>query len=289
MLLGGIAGGVLSSIPSIAMAQELPEITVSAEWDVALDALGYDYVDTSPSDQFFSELNAYLREAYETVDFWIKVFREWVDAPVGELVQAFQTYAAANRLQYQTGVGAFAAYQSADYAVKTGQAIISRVIQANVPTAPMTGFYFFAFGNGEPVTVPIETMGLNITLDEVGANGSTTNAVPLIDFINANSAPGSYYYNSNAFGYPTYPDNWFTGKTIGNFSMITEGTLTRNPNGSWNFNGQASAAIPDRYDANPSNYRDDTNELWTTLLRKIGGTPYDVNIPGALPLNFSGQ
>ncbi|WP_208943382.1 lipid II-degrading bacteriocin [Paracidovorax avenae] len=287
------SGAGLARVP-VAKADEgtLPEVTVTGEIEIAGEALGIDVHNQTgaPGDDFFAEIAGYLNAAMETADFYIGMVKKWLEAEVSTIVNQLKPYSRANVLQGdRPDATAYISWRDAAVEINRGAQTDFTVIHASKPTAPFAGLAHYMLGSGEDVTTSIESMSLNVDLGKIGINGATTNAIPLTDFIDAHTQPGEYAYSSNPFGYATYPDNWFTGKFIGNFSMTVEGVLTRNEDGSWEFRGNASAAIPDVYDANPSNYRDPTNEDWTALLRRIPGRPYNVNISGSLPLHYSGR
>lgn len=149
-----------------------------------------------------------------------------------------------------------------------------------------TGLMNYVSGNGNTVEVKIDSLSLDVKMNEIGV-GTTTPS--LSEFISEKTAPGIYKYESSWFGYSTYEDNWFTGKFIGGFTMDSEGVLTRNSDNSWTFSGNVWAAAPDVYDANVGMNRPGNNEFWTEVLGYIPGNEYKIEITGQIPIYFEGN
>ena len=107
-------------------------------------------------------------------------------------------------------------------------------------------------------------------------------------------APGQHSFQMR-FNYNTAQSNDLFGQPgliLGNVTLNTEGTFTRNASGSWEYTGVVRG-FPDTYDFNKSTHRDSVAEGLTTVGRflqeSFNGTPYTININGELHVHFTGQ
>jgi hypothetical protein len=126
------------------------------------------------------------------------------------------------------------------------------------------------FGNGEAMTFPIHRTGIDVELGEM-------------DFfkkIVAGAAEGETKLDVK-FTYDTRKAGTSTWLTLGNVTLRTEGSLLKNADGSWTYNGVVRA-FDDRYDPNPSTHRTVMGERLTDVLRVLLKTEYDIKIPGEL-------
>lgn len=141
---------------------------------------------------------------------------------------------------------------------------------------PMAALSYYLFGNGEERFIKIENIGLNIKPFDIP---------PIMTIINSGQT-GVFQINER-FNRDTSIDGIIPGSYLGNITLKTEGVLTIQYNGVWNYNGVIKA-FNDVYDANPSNHRGPVGENATTILRIMQGTPYPISIPGQLPANYNG-
>lgn len=75
---------------------------------------------------------------------------------------------------------------------------------------------------------------------------------------------------------------------LGNITLRMQGVLSVGEKGSWTFKGSLKS-YDDIYDANKSTHRSAIAEWSTTVLSKIPGKPYDIQIRGEKPVVAVGQ
>jgi hypothetical protein len=135
----------------------------------------------------------------------------------------------------------------------------------------------YLFGNGRPMDMDINAIGLKI---------NQSNITGFQEKIAAFGQPGVYPLSHN-FAYNTMNDNVSSGLILGNVTLKIEGNFTRSNSGQWQFNG-VIRGFQDTYDFNKSNHRSDSAEQLTTIGRYLGekfsGTQYPININGEIPI-----
>lgn len=143
----------------------------------------------------------------------------------------------------------------------------------------------FLWGNGREMYIEIAEFG-----DRLNPKNMTGFAEKAAMF----GAPGQHSFQMR-FNYNTAQSNDLFGQPgliLGNVTLNTEGTFTRNASGSWEYTGVVRG-FPDTYDFNKSTHRDSVAEGLTTVGRflqeSFNGTPYTININGELHVHFTGQ
>ncbi|NIG17451.1 lipid II-degrading bacteriocin [Pantoea sp. Al-1710] len=151
----------------------------------------------------------------------------------------------------------------------------------NSPYAIASAFGNFLWGNGQSMSVDINTLALQfLTADKIPGFNSRMNAI---------GAPGTYNMTF-AFPYDTGRSNYVMEYILGNITLQMDGVFTRNATGSWAFDGVIRAQVPDKYDFDASTHRTKTNEDLTTIGRWMGerfkGVPYKIEINGQTHVKF---
>ncbi|WP_455865594.1 lipid II-degrading bacteriocin [Pantoea agglomerans] len=142
---------------------------------------------------------------------------------------------------------------------------------------PFLALYHYAEGNGTPLIVDLPSIGL--TFDAAKMD-------PLVAQLGSSGA-GTYSISGD-FGKNIADDNLYVAAMLGRISMKTEGVLTIQANGSWSYNGVARA-YNDTFDANWDASRGVVAQASTKILSWIPGQVYEIQIPGEVPVNLSGQ
>lgn len=151
------------------------------------------------------------------------------------------------------------------------------------PYSVVSALANFFWGNGRPMNVDINNIGLQLAPQKIAGFN---------DQLMAMSAPGSYNF-SLKFAYDTGVDSLVSNYYLGNITLQMEGTLNRDASGQWTFNGVVRG-YQDTYDFNTSTHRTKTNEDMTTIGNFLGqqfqGVNYPININGQLDgISLSGQ
>ncbi|MGC0793598.1 lipid II-degrading bacteriocin [Pantoea agglomerans] len=149
--------------------------------------------------------------------------------------------------------------------------------------SPFSAIANFLWGNGRPMNVDINKIGLN--LQPAGINGFQ-------DQLASMSAPGVYNF-THQFAYNTGNDSAAANLYLGNITLKIEGTLNRAADGTWTLNANVRG-FQDTYDFNASTHRTKAAEQLTTAGRFLesltgGSMPFPININGDLPVTMSGQ
>lgn len=149
--------------------------------------------------------------------------------------------------------------------------------------SPFTAMANFLWGNGRPMNVDINKIGLN--LQPAGITGFQ-------DQLASMSAPGVYNF-THQFAYNTGNDSVAANLYLGNITLKIEGTLNRAADGTWTLNANVRG-FQDTYDFNASTHRTKAAEQLTAagrLLQSLtgGSMPFPININGDLPVTMSGQ
>lgn len=149
--------------------------------------------------------------------------------------------------------------------------------------SPFSAMANFLWGNGRPMNVDINKIGLN--LQPAGINGFQ-------DQLASMSAPGTYNF-THQFAYNTGNDSVAANLYLGNITLKIEGTLNRAADGTWTLNANVRG-FQDTYDFNASTHRTKAAEQLTTAGRFLqsltgGSVPFPININGDLPVTMSGQ
>jgi hypothetical protein len=149
--------------------------------------------------------------------------------------------------------------------------------------SPFSAMANFLWGNGRPMNVDINKIGLN--LQPAGINGFQ-------DQLASMSAPGVYNF-THQFAYNTGNDSVAANLYLGNITLKIEGTLNRAADGTWTLNANVRG-FQDTYDFNASTHRTKAAEQLTTAGRFLesltgGSMPFPININGDLPVTMSGH
>jgi hypothetical protein len=144
-------------------------------------------------------------------------------------------------------------------------------------TTPITAWANFLWGDGSPRTVNLPDVGLRIQPNQIS---------PLMDIVGS-GAVGTFAINSK-FTRDTMLDGIIPASYLGYITLHTTGTLTINSLGAWNYTGTVKA-YNDIYDANPSTHRGQLGEISTQVLRHFTGKPYEIEMPGSIPVKGTGM
>ena len=149
--------------------------------------------------------------------------------------------------------------------------------------SPFSAMANFLWGNGRPMNVDINKIGLN--LQPAGINGFQ-------DKLASMSAPGVYNF-THQFAYNTGNDSVAANLYLGNITLKIEGTFNRAADGTWTLSANAKG-FQDTYDFNASTHRTKAAEQLTTAGRFLqsltgGSMPFPININGDLPVTMSGR
>jgi hypothetical protein len=153
-------------------------------------------------------------------------------------------------------------------------------------TMPMAALYHFLAGGGAPRSLPIQNLGLK--------TAHVSDIKPLFDKLLDPSTPnGCTIAISETYTRNTEHDNLISRWTVGEITLLVEGTLSIDAGGYYRFVGELRAAIPDTYDGGKkSEHRNNVDNQLTSILsalQKMGATPYKINFPGSIPLRLEGQ
>ncbi|HGM5492918.1 TPA: lipid II-degrading bacteriocin [Serratia fonticola] len=143
--------------------------------------------------------------------------------------------------------------------------------------SPVAALAYYVLGNGEERMIKIENIGLKLKVSDIP---------PVMSVINSGQV-GVFKISSN-FTRDTSKDGMIPAAYLGNITLKTEGVLSIQKNGTWNYNG-VIRAYNDTFDANPSSHRGALGESATTILRALNGKPYTISIPGELPAKYNGK
>lgn len=141
---------------------------------------------------------------------------------------------------------------------------------------PIAALAYYFLGNGETKSIKIENIGLKLKAFDIP---------PVMNVINSGKV-GVFNISEN-FVRDTSKDGIIPAAYLGNITLKTEGVLSIQKNGWWDYKGVVRA-YNDTYDANPSSHRGPFAEASTTILRGIHGKEYIISIPGELPANYNG-
>jgi len=147
---------------------------------------------------------------------------------------------------------------------------------------PILALWHFIKGDGSQMSVPLTSLGVNT---------SVQNLTPVNSALG--NSPGDYAINEN-FGYNFADhltenfDQTAITLTLGRISLRTEGNLSIKQDGSWTYNGVVRA-FNDTYDANPDPSRGPLADVSTAILDKFKGKPFEIAMPGEIPVEISGK
>ncbi|EAA3682889.1 colicin [Salmonella enterica subsp. houtenae] len=144
-------------------------------------------------------------------------------------------------------------------------------------TTPITAWAHFLWGDGAARTVNLTDVGLRIQPNQIS---------PVMDLVKG-GAVGTFPVNAK-FTRDTMLDGIIPASYLGNITLQTTGTLTINSLGAWSHDGVVKA-YNDTYDANPSTHRGLLGEYSTSVLRHFSGTPYEIQMPGMIPVKGNGM
>ncbi|MGW9796995.1 lipid II-degrading bacteriocin [Serratia sp. 121840015-1] len=183
--------------------------------------------------------------------------------------------AADNHLLNNREAGVWAAYNNHplgefDYVKNASSQLTGDV------TTPITAWAHYLWGNGRERFVNMQDVGFRIQPNQID---------PVMKIVNS-GAVGTFNI-SERFNRDTMLDGIIPAAYLGNVTLKTEGTLTIETSGAWNYNGVVRG-YNDTYDANPSNYRGPIAEASTVVLNKMKGTEYQIALPGEIAVQGNG-
>lgn len=150
--------------------------------------------------------------------------------------------------------------------------------------SPFKAMAHYLQGHGEALSVPLNQIGLNLRPDQVKID-----QVNQLDQYTKNpNFVGTKHIVVDKFGHNTADDNAIAALYLGNISLKLEGDMTRHQDGTWNFQGEAHA-WSDTYDFNSSTHRGMMQELFTRTVNLLPGTPYEISMPGSVPISWEGH
>ena len=152
-------------------------------------------------------------------------------------------------------------------------------------TMVMAALYHFLAGGGAPRSLPIQNLGLK--------TAHVSDIKPLFDKLSDKSIPnGCTIAISEKYPRNTEHDNLISRWTVGEITLLVEGTLSIDASGYYRFVGELRS-FSDTFDGGEkSAHRNNVDNQLTSILsalQKMGAKPYTINIPGSIPLRLEGQ
>lgn len=144
-------------------------------------------------------------------------------------------------------------------------------------TTPIAAMAHFIWGNGQTRSVKLTDVGLKIH----------PNQIPQIMNIVNSGVVGSFPISTD-FSRNTGDDNVIAGAYLGHITMKTEGMLNIDAAGNWGYSG-VGRAYNDVFDFNLGDFRGPVAEASTRLGAKFTGTPYQIALPGEIPITGTGK
>lgn len=152
----------------------------------------------------------------------------------------------------------------------------NRVLSGS-PLTPIHAYAHTLYGRGQPLTYPLESIGLKVTMNDVkGFEQAVLSA-------GVGTTPVDIRFTRD-----TLQDGVAQGLTLGTITMRAVGAIHKDASGAWIYDG-VFRAFDDIYDANPSTHRDLTGEIATGVLDSIMGQSYSIKMPGEIPVTASGK
>jgi hypothetical protein len=247
-----------------------------------------DWIDANPRTSIDHIIDAYIGDQ---VEYWMGVAASDVFSLV--IFDAF-TYLYNNH--YQSFYDTLAMYSYYDNIIKTEQTAVDLLgtpfdgkyddynnTFSNSNFTAIRGLAHYLYGNGATMVMPINNIGLQVGPDDNFINGMSFDQI-----VEEQNFVGTQEFEINKFRYSVYNDSYDKGLLLGNITLRLMGDLTRNEDGSWEFDG-VIRAWNDTYDFNPSDHRPEWAEMMTWAGDQFPGTPYSIEMPGQISVHWSGE
>lgn len=144
--------------------------------------------------------------------------------------------------------------------------------------SPIAALFHFIKGTGTPMWTNINNLNLHFELEEFQP---VANAM-------RDASQGLSSFSIEKHGYNTGNDSLITVGYLGNITLKVEGSISKSGEAAA-FNGVVRA-WNDTYDANSGNYRTESAEFSTRVLRQIQemspAQPFEIRIVGEVPVHF---
>lgn len=145
----------------------------------------------------------------------------------------------------------------------------------------MRGMAHYLYGKGAKMNMPLKDIGLEVEASDVPIQGKT-----LDQYLKNQTFVGTRNIEVNKFAYDVFQSDFDKGLLLGNISLKLTGTVTREADGDWKFDGVIKG-YDDKYDFNASFHRPELAEWATWIGSLTPGTEYNIGLPGQIDVHWS--
>lgn len=191
--------------------------------------------------------------------------------PGGDPMSYLNNCANGDRVAEALGLGASEAQ------VNSGAQVPDNRKFSGTALTPFRALQHYNTGNGETMSIDIEKIPINQTLNNIRDRNSGQNLQQL-----ANSLGVGVHPVTVEFPYDTSLSGTSVGLTLGNITLKLEGSMTVNGDGTFTVDG-GIRGFNDIYDGGAGN-RGPIKEFLTRFIQ--GGTPYQIEINGSHPVRY---
>ncbi len=144
-------------------------------------------------------------------------------------------------------------------------------------TTPIAAFGHYLWGDGKARRVNLSDVGLKIKVNQIA---------PVISIIKS-GVVGNFPISVD-FNRDTFLDGIIPATYLGNITLKTEGMLSIQKGGTWNYHGVVRA-YNDRFDFDPGTHRGPIAESLTRLGGMFSGQSFDIMLPGEIRIKGTGH